>query len=170
MRIVWRKHWKTMNCGNHFSFHTMDIGNMGSTIINTWLNAVKFKRLNLWSWPSRVQLTGRPAVVPASVLVYLSSGLLPGGPVMSPIKRLDIFFKLYAWGGFFFFFFHSFCRASFKETFNLKKCSLAMSQVIYVVGSVSHLHKAELISFHNNSEVMSWQVSQWSTIKTCPIL
>lgn len=37
----------------------------------------------------------------ASVLVCLSSGLLPEGPVMSPIKCLGIFFKLEAGGLFF---------------------------------------------------------------------
>lgn len=59
---------------------------------------------------------------PAPVLVCSSSGPLPGGPVMSPVKCLDIFFKLevVAVKGNVF---HTFCHASFEETFNLKKCS-----------------------------------------------
>lgn len=59
---------------------------------------------------------------------------------MSPIKCLDIFFKLEAGRGAVFF--PSFCHTSFKETFNLKKYSLAMSSLIFISGCVSHLHKA----------------------------
>lgn len=60
---------------------------------------------------------------------------------MSPIKCLDIFFKLEAGGGAVFLpsFFLS---CIFSGDIHLKNCSLAMSSVIFIFDSASHLHKA----------------------------
>lgn len=69
----------------------------------------------------------------ASVLRLLGSGPLPGGPVMSPIKCLDVFVKLEAGEGAFL---SLISVVHYFRTHSSEKCSLSISFVIFIFGSV----------------------------------